>query len=391
MSDDGGAIPHLKSFIPENDMPLTAGDFQHGVVAARPDQMYGWPGITLTADNEILVAASERIYHVSPQGRTVVMRSADGGKTWSLPQEIYNSEQDDRDVNLLTMSDGTIVLTAVSTTDWVPYVINGKFVEGTAIPEPWQTHWEAMVKRMGLTEELPLYYWLMRSPDGGRTWTGPIDTPTIQHAGPSVLDDGRLIYVMEDMAHEPAVMSVWQSTDKGDTWQQISEMPRSAEAATLGLSENHLVETSPGNLVVMFRSGSDDWNDQYLCRSQSYDAGRTWSPIHRLSVWGQPPHLTKLSSGALLCTYGHRREPLSIRAMLSYDDGQTWDHENLITLHELPVPHDFGYPVSVEPTPGRIVTVWYLNKKYVQRDGGFIHLPYVEDAGGIMSVRWTLE
>ena len=77
--------------------------------------------------------------------------------------------------------------------------------------------------------------------------------------------------------------------------------------------------------------------------------------------------------------------------MLSYDEGQTWDYENFITLYELPASHDFGYPVSVEPAPGEILTVYYLNKKYILVNDKFFHLPYVEDAGGIMSVRWTLE
>jgi hypothetical protein len=45
----------------------------------------------------------------------------------------------------------------------------------------------------------------------------------------------------------------------------------------------------------------------------------------------------------------------------------------------------------VEPEPGEILTVYYLNKKYVLVDGKYFHLPYTEDAGGIMSVRWTLK
>jgi len=372
-------------------MPLTASNIEHGVVAARPDQMYGWPGITRTADGEILVSASERIYHVAPQGRTVVMRSADNGRTWSLPQEVYNSEHDDRDADLLTMPDGTIILTSFSTTDWVPYVIDGKFIEGTAIPERWQSQWLALCHRMNLTDQAPQRNWLMRSEDGGRHWGPPIDTPTSQHAGPGLLADGRLIYVREAPVSEGKEISVWESTDKGHAWEQVGSIPRSEEAKELGLDENHLVETSPGNLVVLFRSGGKDRDDQYICQSLSRDTGRTWSEIKRLPVWGHPPHLTVLSSGTVLCTYGHRRDPFSIRAMLSYDEGQTWDHENLIILHDLPVRHDFGYPVSVESTPGEIITVWYLNKKYVLENDRMIHLPYVEDAGGIMSVRWTLK
>jgi hypothetical protein len=376
-------------------MPLTATNIEHGVVAARPDQMYGWPGITRTEEDDILVAASERIYHQAPQGRTVVMRSADSGRTWSQPQEVYNSEQDDRDASLRTMPDGTVILSSFSTTDWVPYVIDGNFVEGTAIPERWRSQWRALIERQGLTGERPQRSWLMRSEDDGRAWGPPIDTPTGQHAGPGVLSDGRLIYVGLGKIEERGPICAWESTDKGDTWDKVGEIPRPKESTEeLELGENHLVETSPGHLVVMFRSGergAGDWDSQFLYQSHSHDAGRNWSEAERLPVWGYPPHLTVLSSGAVLCSYGHRREPLSVRAMLSDDEGQTWDYENFITLYELPAKHDFGYPVSVELSPGEILTVYYLNKKYVQRDDKFYHLPYVEDAGGIMSARWTLE
>ena len=368
-------------------MSLTTGNFEHGVVAARPDQMYGWPGITCTGDNEILVSASERLYHVAPQGRTVVMRSTDSGRTWSLPQEIYNSEQDDRDASLRTMPDGTIVLTSFSTTDWVPYVRSGISVEGTPIPARWLSQWQALCDRMNLTEERPQRNWLMRSEDGGRSWGPPRATPTGQHSGPGVLADGRLIYVGYGPVEKGRPNSVWESTDKGDTWEKVGEIHRSADMPVLG--ENHLVETRSGDLVVMFRSDAE-WDEQFLYQCRSHDAGRTWTDAERLPVWGYPPHLTVLRSGAVLCVYGHRREPLSIRAMLSYDGGKTWDHENFITLYKLPVEHDFGYPVSVEASPGVIVTVYYLNRKYIRSNNKYVHLPYVEDAGGIMSVRWTL-
>jgi hypothetical protein len=207
-----------------------------------------------------------------------------------------------------------------------------------------------------------------------------------------VLEDGRLIYVGVGPIEKAEPILAWESRDKGDTWEEVGEIPRSKETPEgTRLDENHLVEASPGHLVVLFRSGTGDWDDQFLYQSHSYDAGRTWSEAQRLPVWGYPPHLLVLSSGALLCSYSHRRHPLTIRAMLSYDEGQTWDYENFITLYELPTEHDFGYPVSVEPAPGEIVTVYYLNKKYVRLNDKYVHLPYVEDAGGIRSVRWTLK
>ena len=62
-----------------------------------------------------------------------------------------------------------------------------------------------------------------------------------------------------------------------------------------------------------------------------------------------------------------------------------------MTLHELPVEHVFGYPVTTELAPGEMVTVWYLNRKYIRENDKYVHLAYAEDAGGIMSIRWTLK
>jgi hypothetical protein len=347
-----------------------------------------------------VVSASERISHVGPLGRVVVMRSGDGGRTWSSPQEVYNSEVDDRDASLRTHPDGTLILTSFSSTDWIPYIKKGMYPGDCPVPERWLSQWQARIERMGLTEELPSVGWLIRSEDGGHVWGPPVETPTGQHAGPGVLGDGRLIYVGTGPMREADItttakydvkVSVWESVNKGDTWGKISEIPRSKEMPReMLIIENHLVETSPGHLVVMFRSEACEWEDMFLYQSHSFDSGRTWTEPEKLPVWGGPPHLLVLSSGELLCSYGYRREPPSVRAMLSVDEGKTWDTENFITLHELDVPHDFGYPVTVEPSPGELVTAYYLNKKYAKRNDKFVYLPHAEDAGGIMSIRWTL-
>lgn len=370
-------------------MSLTAGNFEHGVVASRPDQMYGWPGITRIGDREILIAASERIYHEDPVGRIVVMRSTDGGMTWTLPQEVYNSEIDDRDSSLLTTPDGTIILTWFDSTGFVAKVMGGE-----RFPERWQSQWLARVERQGLSDARTSQGWSVRSEDGGRTWSAPLKTPSGEHAGPGVLSDGRLINVGARMIENAHSVAVWESTDKGDTWEIISEIagPTEGSPPRSPLCEDSVVEISSGHLMAMFRCEARDYSKRFLYHSHSYDAGQTWSEAQRLPVWGYPPHLTVLSSGAVLCVYGHRRDPLSIRAILSYDEGETWDHENIITIYPIAEQVDFGYPVSVELSPGEILTVYYFNRKDLyHKPIPEISQPYIEDPGGIWYTRWTLE
>lgn len=194
---------------------------------------------------------------------------------------------DDRDVNVLTTPDGTIILTSYSSSEWVPAVRAGEWIAGRRIPERW------LSQRQGLTEEGPLRGWLMRLEDGGRTWSRPVeDVPNNGHAGPSVLNDGRLIYVVvgSPTTTKARPILAWESTDKGDTWEKVGEIPRSkGMPEEVGLGESHLAETSSGHLVVLFRSWGRDWDDQFLYQSHSCDAGRTWSEAQRLPVWGGRP------------------------------------------------------------------------------------------------------
>ena len=254
----------------------------------------------------------------------------------------------------------------------------------------WQAQWLARIERQGLSETGPVQGWLMRSEDGGRTWSAPVSTPTGQHAGPGVLGDGRLIYVGLGPARNAASVLVWESTDKGDTWEKVGEIPGPTEGTppVSVLVENHLVEVSPGHLLVMFRANFTDGRERLLHQSHSYDEGRTWSEARPLPVVGYPPHLTVLSSGTVLCAYGKRGVPQSIRAILSYDEGETWDHENIITVYDFPEVADIGYPVSVELSPGEILTVYYMSK----RDAGEASTQaYIEESGGILYTRWTLQ
>ena len=99
-----------------------------------------------------------------------------------------------------------------------------------------------------------------------------------------------------------------------------------------------------------------------LYQSESTDRGKTWSEPVDTGIWGYPPHLLQLQSGDILCSYGYRRGAMGVRAVLSHDDGRTWDKDNTIVLRGDGVgnPGDLGYPVSIEVEPGVILTVYYI-------------------------------
>jgi len=340
-----------------------------GVVASRPDQMYGWPGMTRAANGDILVVASERKHHVCPFGRPVVMRSRDNGLTWSLPQEIYNSELDDRDSTIACLPDGTLV---------AAWFTSAEFGDPQYARAEWRPRFGRVTEKM--REELT-GDWLIRSTDHGRTWEPtPHRMPVggAEHIGPFVLSDGRLACFGYELVDTEADMFFFTSMDQGDTWirqgkiasEKMHKHPmdafwplcRGRKLPFPHVNERALLELGPGRFLVLFRNSREG----KLTEARSEDNGRTWSHLKVTPIIGKPPHLLRLRNGAILCSYGHRAEPWSIRAVLSYDEGKTWDMENLITIDGWEDHPDMGYPISLETAPGEILTVYYCSRQPIK-------------------------
>ena len=173
------------------------------------------------------------------------------------------------------------------------------------------------------------------------------------------------------------------SRDAGRTWTYLSHIPH---ANPFDFSEPDVIETRDGRLLVLLRA---DWDSAFtageslpadagmsngnygyfLYQAESTDGGKTWSEATQLPLWGHPPYLLRLASGKLLMVYGHRRQPWGIRAVLSRDEGRTWDTTSLKTVYEFP--HggiDLGYPVATQLADGAIVCAFYGYPPSVTRE-----------------------
>ncbi len=346
--------------VPVLEKKIEVLDLKFSIAMARPGQMYGWPGLTRAANGDLLLAASERKFHCCPFGREVLARSTDNGRSWTLPLEIYNSELDDRDANLLTMPDGTIVLSWFTSTAFEPYwVERGKRIS----PE--------------MRREL-VGAWMTTSRDNGHTWDKePLRMPVGNHISPSVLCDGSLL----TCGAFDADYCVFKSTDRGHNWQKISVIPSPVkpDGRTI-LNESHLLEVAPDHIVAMFRATEADIAP--ICQSESNDGGHTWTPIRELPVAGLPPQLLKLRNGVLMCSFGHRKSPYSIRAIFSHDLGRNWDTDNIVTLYQWDNEPDMGYPSTIELDDGELLTVFYSS----WRDKA----PQSKEPEGILSLRYKL-
>jgi hypothetical protein len=95
--------------------------------------------------------------------------------------------------------------------------------------------------------------------------------------------------------------------------------------------------------------------------SFSSDHGFTWSkPEPILDAAEHPADLSLLRDGSLLMTFGVRHKPYGVQAIVSRDEGKTWQKNTRFLLAWDGDHGDLGYPISVERPDGKILTLYYI-------------------------------
>lgn len=302
--------------------------------------------------------------HIGLAGRIEIIRSRDGGQTWTPSEIIADSDRDDRNPAIGVSQRGTVVLA---------YHRQGSYdTDGTYAPEIFAARGERPVEVM-----------ITRSHDGGLTWERPypLGLPTMETGSPYgkivSLADGTLLMALygildptlvgergdraalSDDVPAPRVLCsyVLRSRDDGLTW---------GEPALLGVGYNEtgLWALPDGAVLAVLRG--DVPNDSLLV-SRSTDGGVTWSEPTQLTGTRQhPADLVALSDGSILLAYGNRNPPYRVEGRISRDGGQTWLPTLLTFSGHLygynvtePRPTDLGYPSTVILPDGRGVTAYY--------------------------------
>jgi hypothetical protein len=324
------------------------------VICKEPGRYIGWPTIGRTADGELLVVFSgDRDAHVCPFGKTQLVRSTDGGKTWTPPETINDTPLDDRDAGICVTRRGTILVTWFTSLAFEQRRGKRWAEESAKITDEQRARW--------------LGNWARRSTDGGTTWGEYIDTLVSAPHGCVRPRDGRLLYLginkrvgSAKSPNSPAGQRVAaaESRDDGKSWRLIGFVPIPEGVSPGGFHEPHVVETADGTLVGMIRHHGTP-GDRVLWQTESADGGKTWTETRPTKIWGLPPHLIRLRDGRLLLTYGHRRKPFGQRACLSRDGGKTWDYEHEIIIRDDAPSGDLGYPASIQMDGDTILTIYY--------------------------------
>ena len=339
------------------------------VIHRAEGRYVGWPTACRLANGDILaVYSGNRKGHVCPYGRVELVRSSDGGETWSKPVVIAKTPLDDRDAGIVQLPDGKLLVTFFNSLAFMLKCYRTGAYRYD-IPESEYAEWDRLYARAGGEKAKSICgNYAVWSRDRGRTWTKPKMLPS-EYAqsphGPIVLKNGSLLQIgaVDNGGAYGGRIAVSQSRDGGRSWKVLNpELPRVEEEKSKQHSfvEPQVVENPDGSLVAMVRyHGPNAYRvAEHLHTSISKDGGKTWSPMTKTQINGYPPHLLRLKDGRIVCTYARRLKEYGFGefAVVSSDGGVSWGEEICLAKG---VSDDLGYPSTVELPGGRLLTVFY--------------------------------
>ncbi len=350
------------------------------IISKQPDKYHGWPTVARRKNGQLLVSCSGgREAHVCPFGRVELISSDDGGATWSEARVLMDTPIDDRDSGVLETAKGSILVTTFTSLAYVPSLERARKIaagEKGAWPEEKLNRWLAVHNQLNEAQrKAQLGVWMLRSTDGGKTYSEPYRSLVNSPHGPIQLADGRVLYAGKNLWEDVPWVGVCESTDDGQNWRRLGGIPPRDGDNVDNYHELHAVETTDGRIVAQIRNHNRANSGETL-QSESDDGGRTWTEPRSIGVWGLPSHLLRLADGRLLMTYGHRRPPYGNQARVSGDGGRTWSEPMVISGDG--AGGDLGYPSTVQLADDSLVTVWYEQMK---------SLPYAV----LRQARWVLK
>ncbi len=356
-----------------------ANFLETNLISFESQYYHGWPTLARRRSGQLLLVCSGgREQHVCPFGRVELMVSSDEGRTWGWPQVLLDSAIDDRDAGVLETAKGTVLVTTFTSLAYEKTLLDAEKKQGS--PDAWPAErlrrWQSAHRRLTAEQrQAELGQWMIRSTDGGVTWSARYSSVVNSPHGPVQLLDGRLLYAGKELWTGARRTGVCESRDDGVTWTWLAEIPVRPGDKSENYHELHAVETTDSRLLVHIRNHNSA-NAGETLQTESTDGGKSWSVPRAIGVWGLPSHLLRLRRGPLLMTYGHRRPPYGNQARVSRDLGRTWSEPIIISGDG--ASGDLGYPSTVELADGTLLTVWYELMKDSPR-------------AVLRQARWTLE
>ena len=287
------------------------------------------PKILEVAPGELVCVYRRGAAMYSDDGRSWQLRSTDNGKTWQDEGCLWDGTDDAQSymysaTSLAKVSDGEIVLTGFRTHRPTPDTLMYNEKTGVCLPE----------------ESI-----LLRSADGGRSWSPPEviarpETPLLEITGAVVeCDDGRwlLPFDVSKAYDDPtplhnAVLGLF-SYDRGKTWEDLTPVAGGPDCDKT-FWHAHLLKLTDGRIMTFPWTG-DASGQTFLTlhRVVSEDSGRTWSTPRPTNVPGQTSYHVGLPNGLLALVYSWREtDTPGIYVTVSEDDGFAWDIDHQVRI-----------------------------------------------------------
>lgn len=334
---------------------------EHSIIYKRADVYSCFPSLLKLPDSRLITGFSTREYasHVDHSGGSLNMVSSDGGRSWI--------ETIEKPVNPSWMGSDTRMARA-DANGW----------RYTSADRRRELEADGMEVRMTPSGEAAYAYGVHAetSHDGGATWLErPVEYPHrpltmsfhenatfIRLSDTSVM---RLVYSRTKANRRYYELRALRSEDNGLHW--TSTVVACDPSERTGYGESSIIRCANGDLLVMMRTETLKGTADYMSMTRSTDEGLTWSTPEATNIKGHPPDLLMLSNGHILCTFGYRKDPMGIRAMISTDDGRTFSDETLTVLRSDGKRSadggrggDLGYPISVQIDDESIFTIYYM-------------------------------
>jgi len=313
----------------------------------------GWPWVAAGAEGTLYCVFREGTEHgFSAEGKALMVRSTDRGRTWSAPTVVADEPGvDDRNVAIVELPNRDLLVT-------------------------YNTYHQVSVNPVKTISQAKT----IRSKDGGKTWgepqRGPLENTQTRSAA-HVMKDGTLIWPMYIAPNVGAVAGI--SRDNGQTWEAV----RVPDSPVFTGDEWDVAEVEPGRLVGIMRNAHRKPFNTFQFKTESRDGGRTWDVPKQTNIHVKVSHAPGdifLQDGKPTVIYPDRRRT-SISAVRGLDSQLlNWDLEHrldcyLYNADETPI-LDGSYAVSAPTGPRQRIVIDYEIRPGSKRiTGYFVDFP----------------
>lgn len=349
----------------------------HQTVHRDPHAYCAHPHLAVAAnDNWLLVFTQSRrrdgVLHPpqDPLYCNMLMRSADEGRSWSVPSVVPDFGWQGVECAGLTPLRSGVVLLNQWRFEWhtlahaEAHLVPGTYTRpedlmGGAAMAAELRDWTP--EKATLAERYPWARgggetWIHRSVDGGATFMASTRIDTAPFSGGygmrgGIEVDGEIMLPLCDVPNYAAVFTV-RSSDGGHSW---SEPGLVAGGDGHAFEEPAPILLRNGRIVMLLR----DNISRMLHVVTSEDGGVSWSTPSPTGICDYPADMVELEDSRIACVAGRRREPFGIALYVSNDSGSSWNPAHALAVRTGLPNRDLGYPSLALRADGSLFVAYY--------------------------------